>query len=220
MEQGAADEVSGDCGRAAADDATRSAAVRNIVLTGFMGSGKTTVGRILAQRLERRFVDTDAVIESRHGAISRIVSQDGWSVFRAMERDVARDLAGSSGLVISTGGRLMLDSECAVRLEPGSDVVWLKADPAAIVARVVHAPGADPSKRPLLIANNADPCEMVEKLLAERIDVYDRYRSVDTTDLSPDEAADAVLSLLGMEAVRETGNDTGSYGSTGRVVHE
>ena len=181
MEQGTVDGVSVVCGgidmRSAviqgADDvaaggAARDAAVRNIVLTGFMGSGKTTVGRVLAKRLERRFVDTDAVIESRHGPISRIVSQDGWPVFRAMERDVARELSGSSGLVISTGGRLMLDSECAACLEPGGDVVWLKADPATIVARVVDAPGADLAKRPLLIASGADPCEVVEDLLAER----------------------------------------------------
>ncbi len=171
---------------------------RNIVLTGFMGSGKTTVGRLLADRLGREFVDTDAVIEARHGPISEIVAESGWPVFRAMERAVARNLAGRSGLVVSTGGRLMLDPRCAARLEPGGYVVWLKADPAAVVERVVNAPGADPSKRPLLTEGGADPLDVVERLLKRRIHLYARYPAVDTTALSPEEVADAVLDLLGL----------------------
>ena len=131
--------------------------LRNIVLTGFMGSGKTTVGSILADRLGREFIDTDAVIESRSGPIAGIVAASGWPAFRAMEREVASGLAGRSGLVIATGGRLMLDAECAACLEPGADVVWLQADPAEIIDRVVTAPGADPSTRPLLTAGGADP---------------------------------------------------------------
>ena len=170
---------------------------RNVILTGFMGSGKTTVGRILAARLSRRFVDTDAVIESRHGPIPQIVRRLGWPAFRAMERDVARDLVECEGLVISTGGRLMLDSQCAACLEPGADVVWLKADPAAIVERIVTGPDADPSKRPLLTPDGTDPHEVVTNLLARRVNLYGRYRSVDTTNLTPGEAADAVLALLG-----------------------
>jgi len=169
---------------------------RNIVLTGFMGSGKTTVGRLLADRLGCEFVDTDAVIEARHGPISKIVAGSGWPTFRAMERSVARELAGRAGLVVSTGGRLMLDPRCAARLEPGSDVVWLKADPAVVVERVVNASGADPSKRPLLTEDGADPLDVVERLLKRRVHLYARYPAVDTTALSPDEVADAVLDLL------------------------
>ena len=95
--------------------------LRNIVLTGFMGSGKTTVGSILADRLGREFIDTDAVIESSSGPIAGIVAASGWPAFRAMEREVASGLAGRSGLVIATGGRLMLDAECAACLEPGTE---------------------------------------------------------------------------------------------------
>lgn len=188
---GASDNVGIDSREAGA------ASGRNIVLTGFMGSGKTTVGGILAARLERRLVDTDSMIESRHGGpVSAIVADAGWAAFRAMERDVARQLAGEVGLVISTGGRMMLDPVCAACLEPGGDVVWLRADPAAIVERLVTAPGADPSERPLLVADGSDPREVVTALLRERHESYARYRSVDTTHLSPEEAADAVQALL------------------------
>ena len=169
---------------------------RNIVLTGFMGSGKTTVGGILADRLGRRFVDTDRMIEERHGPVPEIVADSGWGVFWAMERDIALELSESSGIVISTGGRMMLDSQCAACLEPGGDVVWLKADPDAIVERIVTAPHADLSKRPLLLEGDRDPHEVVADLLSQRQDMYGRYRYVDTTRLCPNEAADAVLELL------------------------
>lgn len=170
--------------------------VRGIVLTGFMGAGKTTVGGILAARLERRFVDTDSMIEARHGPIPGIVAEAGWAAFRSMEQAVARQLAGEFGLVISTGGRMMLDPVCAACLEPGNDVIWLEADPAAIVERVFAAPGADPSKRPLLVSGVSDPHEAVTALLLQRREQYARYQSVDTTHLSPEQAADAVQALI------------------------
>ena len=183
-------------GSASASDADAEARGRSIVLTGFMGAGKTTVGRMLASRMHRRFVDTDAMIEAQHGPIPAIVADAGWPAFRAMEREIAQQLEGETGLVVSTGGRMMLDPVCAGCLEPGNEVIWLAADPAAIVERVVTAPGADPSERPLLTADGADPHEVVETLLSQRRERYARYRSVDTTHLSPEEAADAVQALL------------------------
>ena len=116
---------------------------RNLVLTGFMGTGKTTVGRILAERLGLEFVDTDELIESRSGPIHEIFERDGEDAFRALERSVARELAGRTGLVIATGGRMMLDSECEACLEPVSDVVCLTAGSDTIVERVA-GPGAVP----------------------------------------------------------------------------
>ncbi|MCY4663604.1 MAG: hypothetical protein OXC00_02945, partial [Acidimicrobiaceae bacterium] len=77
---------------------------KNVVLTGFMGTGKTTVGRILAEHLGFDFVDTDAVIESRAGPIPEIFERAGEPGFRELERSVARELAGRTGLVIATGG--------------------------------------------------------------------------------------------------------------------
>lgn len=158
-----------------------------------MGTGKTTVGRILADRLGYGFVDTDEVIESRAGPIGEIFERDGEDVFREMERTVARELADRTGLVIATGGRMMLDAECAACLEPVSDVVCLTAGPDAIVARVA-GPGAVP--RPLL--DGPDASARVRELLAERAEGYSRFASVDTEGRSSEKVADAVLSLLGL----------------------
>ena len=168
-------------------------AARNLVLTGFMGTGKTTVGRILADRLGYGFVDTDEVIESRAGPIPEIFERDGEAAFREMERSVARELAVRTGLVIATGGRMMLDSECAACLEPVSDVVCLTADVDTVVGRAT-GPGAAP--RPLLDAPDAPT--RVRELLDERAEGYARFASVDTEDLSPDEVADAVMARLGL----------------------
>ena len=74
----------------------------NIVLTGFMATGKTTVGRLLADALDCEWVDTDALIEERYGPITEIFRTNGEKAFRELERDVAADLAGRRGLVIST----------------------------------------------------------------------------------------------------------------------
>ena len=167
------------------------AAEKNLVLTGFMGTGKTTVGRILAEHLGFDFVDTDAVIESRAGPIHQIFERDGEAGFREMERAVAHELAGRTGLVIATGGRMMLDPECAARLEPGADVVCLAADPETIIERV-----GDTARRPLL--NLPDALTRVRELLAERAEGYGRFISVDTDGCTPDEVADAVMARLGL----------------------
>ena len=169
------------------------AAQKNLILTGFMGTGKTTVGRILSDRLGRGFVDTDAVIESRAGPIHEIFERDGEEAFREMERTVARELAGRSSLVIATGGRMMLDPECAACLEPTADVVCLTADADTLVARAT-GPGA--ARRPLLDAPHA--AVRVRELLAERTEGYGRFISVDTEGRSPDEVADAVMSRFGL----------------------
>ena len=174
---------------------------RNIILTGFMGSGKTTVGRILADRLKRKFVDTDHLIESRHGEIQHIVSNTGWPGFRALELETAKELSKCCSLVVSTGGRMMLDKECATYLEPYGDVVCLQASHTTIVERLLKGNESALSKRPLLARQDADPRETIKNLLEQRADLYSRYQSVDTTNMSPDEVADSVMKLLGITQV-------------------
>ncbi len=169
----------------------RPAAGKNLVLTGFMGTGKTTVGRILAERLGLDFVDTDEVIESRSGPITQIFKEQGEAGFRALERSVARELGGRTGLVISTGGRMMLDPECVDCLGPTADVVCLTAHPDTIVERI-----GDTARRPLL--DVPDASARVRQLLEARAERYGRYASVDTEDRSADEVAAAVMALLGL----------------------
>ena len=103
---------------------------KNIVLIGMMGSGKTTVGKLLAHRLCRPFVDTDALIEEREGrSIPEIFARDGEDAFRALELKLARELSGQSGLVIACGGGLPTQAEAIAALKQNSLVFWLDRDP-------------------------------------------------------------------------------------------
>jgi shikimate kinase len=164
---------------------------QNIVLTGFMGTGKSTVGRQLALKLDLRFVDTDELIESRHGPISRIFTDQGEAAFRAIEQDVARELGEKTGLVIATGGRMLLDPDSFQSLSQNGRVFCLVARAEEIHRRVTD----DQSRidRPLLQVD--DPGERIVELMAERQDVYSRFRQVPTDDLTPDEIADEIARL-------------------------
>ncbi len=162
----------------------------NIVLTGFMGTGKSTVGRIVAERLGRRHVDTDAVIEERHGTIPQLFAAHGEDHFRRLERGVAAELAGEVGLVVSTGGRTMLDPDNQATLGRTGVVVCLAAPVDELVARLRGGAG----QRPLL--RDGDPAERIAALLAERAEGYGRFPQVATGGRGPDEVADAVIALV------------------------
>jgi len=163
----------------------------NLILTGFMGTGKTTVGRLLAERLGRPFVDTDALIVERAGRpIADIFRDDGEERFRQWEAEVAEELSAQRGLVIATGGRLMLDPDNAAALGQTGPVFCLSAAPETILARVA----ADEDKRPLLAAGDAG--SRVRLLLQHRAPAYARFRAVDTDGRAPDEVAAAIAAIL------------------------
>ena len=153
----------------------------NVVLTGFMGTGKTTVGRLLAVHLDFVFVDTDEVIEQRFGAIAGIFDSNGEALFRDYEREVALELAAADGLVIATGGKLMLDDVNAAALSSRGRVFCLASSPTEIMRRL----GADPTGRPLLAGS--DPLARIEMLLAERQSRYGWFEQVPTDGRTPDE---------------------------------
>ena len=103
---------------------------QNIVLIGMMGCGKTTVGRLLAQRLECPMADTDALIEERTGrTIPDIFAADGEARFRALELELCRELAGRRGLVVACGGGLPLQDGAISALKENGLVFWLDRDP-------------------------------------------------------------------------------------------
>jgi shikimate kinase len=162
---------------------------RNVVLTGFMGTGKTTVGRLLAKRLGHAFVDTDAVIEERHGPIREIFATRGEAVFRSIERELAVELAERDRQVISTGGGMLIDDAAAEALSRTGDVYCLVASPEEILQRVA----ADPSRidRPLLAVD--DPARRISELLADRASAYARFTQIETSGRRPAEIADLVL---------------------------
>lgn len=163
---------------------------QNIILTGFMGTGKTTVGRLLAARLERTLVDTDEVIVTKSGrSIAELFRQEGEAAFRRWESRVSRDLAGQEGLVIATGGRLMLDPDNAAVLSQNGLVFCLTAEPEEIVARL-----ADDERRPLL--DVPDPARRIGQLLAQRQAGYGRFPQIDTSGKSPEQVVEEIVQCI------------------------
>ena len=114
--------------------------MKNIVLIGMMGCGKSTCGRLLAQRLGREFLDTDALIEAREGrTISDLFATDGEEYFRAKEREIGEELARRQGLVIACGGGLPTRPEAIAPLKESGIVVFLNRDPEEIFDSVSMA---------------------------------------------------------------------------------
>lgn len=157
-----------------------------------MGTGKTTVGRLLAARLGYEVVDTDRVIEERHGPIPAIFAEHGEGHFRSLERQLAAELADRDGLVVATGGRMMVDPVNAEVLGSRALVVCLTASIDTILDRV----GADGAaeERPLLAG--ADVRGRITQLLAERAGGYGRFTQVDTDGRTPDQVAAVIAELL------------------------
>ncbi len=163
---------------------------RNIVLMGFMGTGKTTVGMRLAARLGLQFIDMDHVIEERAGkSISRIFAEDGEPRFRAMERTLARELSRREGLVIGCGGGVILDPDNVSDFARTGLVICLTATPEAIFQRT-----ATENHRPLLEEQNR--FQRIVDLLAKRKSLYAAIpNQVDTTSLPPDEVVRRIETL-------------------------
>lgn len=157
------------------------------MLTGLMGTGKSTVGKRLAEKTGRTFVDIDDLIASKHGPIEVIFAESGEEIFRQMEREVISEVAPLRNHVIATGGGTFLDDDNVAALA-GAEIVTLSASPETIVERAT-ADGL--ATRPLL-ADADDPIAEVERLLRERSDVYERFTVVDTTGKSVDEVVSAI----------------------------
>ncbi|MCX6028756.1 MAG: 3-dehydroquinate synthase [Chloroflexi bacterium] len=162
----------------------------NIILTGFMGTGKTAVGREVAERLGRPFVDLDVRIVERAGkSIPAIFAEDGEPAFRALEATLCQKLRQPAGLVIATGGGAVLDPANREALAAGGVLICLDADPDTILARLAGA-----EDRPLL----ADPDRRarIATLLAQRAEAYAAIpHHLDTTHLSITAAAERVLGM-------------------------
>lgn len=166
------------------------ASPKNIVLTGFMGTGKSTVGRLLARRLDREYLDTDHLIERRHGPISRIFEEQGEAGFRDIEHRIAQELAHDAGYVISTGGRFMLDPRNAALLQNGNRIFCLVAELDVVMERVMRRR----AKRPLLAGEN--PRERVKQLMAERAEGYAAFEEVPTDERPPTLVVEDIISRL------------------------
>jgi shikimate kinase len=163
----------------------------NIILTGFMGTGKSTVGRLLAARLELEWVDTDALIEERFGPIPDIFATEGEEQFRGIEEEIASELSHRDGLVISTGGRMMTDDNNAEILGRTGLIFCLVASTEEILDRMTPEGMA---RRPLLAGSS--PAERLRELMAERAPAYGRFPQVSTGGRSLAEIVDDIVGRL------------------------
>jgi len=166
---------------------------RNIVLFGFMGTGKSAVARLLGERLNRPVVEMDAVIEEREGmTISRIFAERSESYFRRRERELVRELSREKGKIVAAGGGVVLDRDNIRNLRQNGLLICLTARPQVILQRV-----AGERHRPLL--EKGDRLLTIEKLLEERRPDYDRIPCrIDTSDLTVDQVAETILSAAGI----------------------
>ena len=164
---------------------------RSLYLVGMMGSGKTSTGRPLAERLGYGFVDADAVIEQAAGcSIPEIFDRDGEAGFRGLESQVLSAISQRHSLVVATGGGVVTQPENWGVLHSGI-VIWLDVVPDQLLQRLK----ADRTVRPLL--KTADPEAVLDQLLNERRPLYaEADLTVVINDETPDVVADGILQLL------------------------
>ena len=174
----------------------------NIVLIGFMGCGKSSIGRRLAGRLGHEFLDSDELITARAGrSITEIFAIEGEEHFRNRETVELRELIDASKIVLATGGGAVLREENREILRRIGTVVWLHADPDTLFARATRS-----RKRPLLEVEN--PRNTFNTLLESRLPLYQQACSLkfDATGFSHDQTVEGILRAI--ESSRKTGQGT------------
>jgi shikimate kinase len=168
-----------------------------IALIGFMGTGKTAVGKALAARLGKRFIETDALIEKKAGrSIPDIFRQDGEIAFREMEIDIIKEIAGEDNAVIACGGGVVLNKINIDRLRIKCKIINLKATPAVIAARTSGGQG----DRPLL--DVTDPLARIRGMIDYRRPFYRRAADIeiDTSKLDIDGVVRKIIRELDKNA--------------------
>ena len=164
---------------------------RSLYLVGMMGSGKTSTGRPLAERLGYGFVDADAVIEQVAGCtISEIFERDGEEEFRSLETQVMRSISERHSLVVATGGGVVTRTENWGMMHQGI-VIWLDVERRQLLERLQ----SDTTQRPLLMTG--DPAETLDEILKQRRPLYDEADlTVVIESESADVVADGIIQLL------------------------
>ena len=153
----------------------------NLILIGFMGTGKTSLGKLLAEKLGRGFIDIDQKIEQDAGlSIPQIFEKHGEKYFRELEKNAVKEITQRRGLVIATGGGTIKDEENLRLLKNSGVIVCLTTEPEEILRRTERR-----GERPMLDAEE-DRLTTIKKLLAERQQFYSQADyTIDTTDWSP-----------------------------------
>ncbi len=165
----------------------------NIVLIGFMGTGKTVVGQLLAKKLGRRFIELDSLIEQKAGkSIPEIFRQDGEIAFRELEIELTKKVAGEKYSVIACGGGIVLNKINIDRLRESSRIVYLTTSPKVILKRVSIEKG----QRPLLEVDH--PTLAILQLLKFRKPLYERAAdiTIDVSKLDINAVAEQIIEKL------------------------
>lgn len=165
--------------------------MKNVVLIGFMGTGKTSTGRLLASRLGRPFIDTDQKIENENNmTISEMFSVYGEQFFRQKEQDVISKVSRYTCTVIATGGGVVLIPENIARLKSNGVLIALTASLDVILERTSRR-----NSRPLL--DRPDREAIVAKMLQERSGFYNSADlSIDTSEKTPQQVSDMIITFL------------------------
>jgi len=165
----------------------------NVVLIGYRGTGKSTVGKLVAERLGRVLVSTDVeIVKLAVQNIPEIVEQHGWEYFRDLETKICQDLAGRDGVVIDTGGGAILRSQNVEGLKRTGKLFWLTAPVETIAKRI----GAD-TQRPSLTGTKSF-LEEIQDVLRERTPKYQAAADyiIETDGKSATQVADEILARL------------------------
>jgi len=188
----------------------------NLVITGFMGTGKSVVGREVAHRLDRPFIDMDSEIATRAGKpVASIFEEDGEPAFRQMEAALCQELSDRDGLVVATGGGALVDPDSRSLMIASGYVICLDASPVHILQRV-----GENHDRPLLAVS--DPRLQIERLLEARREAYAAIPwHIDTSQLTVDEVVKRVIALprATVLPVRHPGGAYDIYVSEGMLDH-
>lgn len=165
--------------------------MQRIVLVGFMGTGKTVVGKQLAERLGRDFLELDEMIEKKEGcSIREIFERRGESYFRAAEKEVVKEAVRKKYVVISAGGGAIIDEENFENLKKDGFIICLKASPDIILERTKGL-----KSRPLL--NVPDPKKKIRGLLKKRGPYYKKADfCINTDNLTVEQVAEKIITLL------------------------
>jgi shikimate kinase len=176
----------------------------NVILIGYRGTGKTTVGKALSSRLGWPFHDADIFLETKQGrTISDMVAQNGWQFFRAREKEAIRALSAMKQSVIATGGGAVLDKDNVEYLARNGLFVLLKADISTMITRI-QADETSQQKRPDLV--NGGLYQETQTMITERMPTYEKVAdmAIDTTGLTIDEVVDKIIQNARIRAELKT----------------
>ncbi len=168
----------------------------NIILIGFRGTGKTTIGKMIAQRLGKEFIDADEFLEQKQGkAIKDIFAEGGETLFREIEAQIIAELCLLDDRVIATGGGAILREENVRRLKKNGMIIFLDADVDTLYKRI-REDAQTQQKRPSL--TNLSAHEEIEYLLAYRRPLYDRIADlvINTADLPKNDAVSKIVTFI------------------------